>query len=344
MATKTSQLQIRVTEEQKTTLKQLARAANMSVSEYVLSLVLPARGTEVSRLLERLASGAGEANLGELAALFRGMRPSDFADALAAVPLERLAPLTRNQLAALVEQAAHAKSVEPPGWVHAVPPLARPHFRWSLESLRPHEIRVTPVPFKRRGIFFDPATYPAFQERASDHPSLSVNQGSEALRRLEILAQSLQAPELKVEFYLLGGAIVFQAFRASPPTAHVSALFGSAAAVVAELANLTRREGWDPRWLQDAIKDYLLGGVRADRYLELPSLAVFVPPLEYVLALKIASLRAGADDRAVDDLRYVVRALNLVSADAALEIAGRYFAARQLPADARATLQGLLAV
>ena len=341
MAAKTSQLQIRVTEEQKTALKRAARAANMSVSQYVLRQTLPSYGVELSRLLERVADGDRRHALDELAALIDEIPAADFVDSLSAVPLQRLTPLAQNQVAAVVEQAAQARSVEPPRWVDAIRPLARPHFGWSLESLRPHQIRVTPVPFKRRGIFFEPATRTRLKAARWDDPK-SLAREPESLQRLAILGRRLSLLELKVEFYLLGGAILFQTFRSRPPSARLSAQFASAAEVTEAVAGLTQREGWEPQWLPAAIKEYLVGGIRADRYLALPSLAVFVPPLEYVLALKIASLGSGAEDRTLDDVRYVVRALNLSHADAALEIAGRYFAARQLPPGARATLQGLL--
>jgi hypothetical protein len=59
--------------------------------------------------------------------------------------------------------------------------------------------------------------------------------------------------------------------------------------------------------------------------------------------VKLAALRLGAGARALDDLRFVLRALNLTTPEATLEIAGRYFGRRQLPPDARHLLEGLLA-
>jgi hypothetical protein len=342
MAAKRSQLQIRVTDAEKKTLKRLAGAAKMSVSQYVLAQALPSRHMELSRLLEQLArrGGGHEGTLNRLAAFLSETPAADFGEVLAHPPLDLLSPLHQNELAAAVERAAHAKSAETPNWVAGVPRLGRPHFAWSLMSLRPHQVRVAPVPFKRRGIFFDPATrasLPSWQVDAGD-----PHRTPEALRRLRILSNALATKELKVEFYLLGGALISQAFHARPPTAHVSALFRPTTELAPVIDSLTHREGWEPTWLEKAVREYLAGG-GPDRYLELPGLAVFVPALEYVLALKVASLRPGTTARALDDLRYVLRALNLANAAAALEVAGRYFGPRQLPGDARATLESLLA-
>jgi hypothetical protein len=55
----------------------------------------------------------------------------------------------------MVEQACARKGEEHPEWTSAVSPLDRPRFVVELESLRPHLLRASPVPFKRRNIFID---------------------------------------------------------------------------------------------------------------------------------------------------------------------------------------------
>jgi uncharacterized protein (DUF1778 family) len=346
MDAKTSQLQIRVTEDEKAALKRLARAANMTVSAFVLAQALPTQRREVARLLDELpaASGRQREVLAALCARVAALPPADFAGALAEPPLESLSPILRNQIAAIVEQAAHAKAVEPPEWVGGVPPLARPHFAWPLSSLRPHQIRVTPAPFKRRGIFFDPASPRATPQSAPSSARTLLETGSEPLRRLALLNDALDRQELKVEFYFLGGALLFVAFHARPRTAHVSALFQPPGAVAETIASLTGREAWPTDWLPAAIREYLVGGVRTDRYLELANLSVFVPPIEYVLALEVASLRMGAGAGALDDLRYVLRALNVTEPRDAIAITGRYFGMRQIPENAYPILASLLTV
>ncbi|HUG36455.1 MAG TPA: hypothetical protein VML54_05860, partial [Candidatus Limnocylindrales bacterium] len=265
MSAKTSQLQIRVSEEEKAALKRLAAAANLSVSAYVLAQALPARYGDLDRLLGELA-GAGArqgAVLGKLAAHISETGADDFADALANPSLEPLSPVLRNQVAAMVEQAAYTRGIDPPEWVDGVPPMGRPHFGWPLSSLRPHQIRGTPVPFKKRGLFFDPASSRATPTIESGRASQIHDGAPERLRRLALLDQSLSSLELDVEFYLLGGAVISQAFHARPPTAHVSALFRPPGAVADAVATLTKREGWPGDWLTGAIKEHLLGGIRS---------------------------------------------------------------------------------
>jgi hypothetical protein len=160
------------------------------------------------------------------------------------------------------------------------------------------------------------------------------------------LAADLAAQELKVEFYLLGGAVLFQAFRTRPPTAHVSGLFASGELVEAAARRLAERKKLPADWVPAAVTETLGGtkpDARADRYLDVAGLAAFAPPAEYVLAVKVAALRVDADARALDDVRYLLRALNLRSAAAALDIVSRYFGPRQLAPNTEPLLRGLLA-
>jgi len=344
MPPKTSQLQIRVTEQEKAALRRLAAAANMTVSRYVLSQAIPSRARDLERIGQGLSGPPTDqaSALQRLVDLVVETPPADYRQVLGGLSLEGLPPRMQNQVAAVVESGAQARGTEPPDWVDAVDPLPRPYFWWPLASLRPHQMRVAPVAYKKRGIFFDPASQPELV-RPARRGGLRDQERPEYLGRLHALNSSVRSLELKVEFYLLGGAILSQSFHARPTTARIDALFRPESEATNTIADLARREGWGPDWLADAVKACLAGGLRPDRYLELDHLSVFVPPAEYVLALKVAALRLGAGARTLDDLRYVVRALNLKGAADVLELTARYFGPRQIPSDARSTLERLLA-
>jgi hypothetical protein len=64
-------------------------------------------------------------------------------------------PYLANYVAAMIEQAAHLKSVRPPQWTSGVAPLAQPAFITPLMVLRAHLLLESPVPFRRRNIFID---------------------------------------------------------------------------------------------------------------------------------------------------------------------------------------------
>jgi len=162
MGARSSQLQIRVTPAEKATLKRLADAAGESVSSYVLSRVLPSEEQLIGQLYEQLAEGGSDHRpiMTRLQRALADLPAAELGERVPPPDPSGLGPFLLNAVAALVETAAHEKGADPPDWVATVPPLARPHFGWPLKSLRPHQVRVTPVPFKRRNLFFDPATGP----------------------------------------------------------------------------------------------------------------------------------------------------------------------------------------
>jgi hypothetical protein len=156
MSARNSQLQIRVTAQQKALLRQRARAAGLGMSAYVLARALPSAADRFGPLVRDLATTDDPRPvLAELNDCLTGLTPSEFGPAVATVSVTALSPYLANYLAAMTEQAAHQKRVEAPAWARLVPPLAAPHFVTSLRSLRTHLVRHAPVPFKRRNIFVD---------------------------------------------------------------------------------------------------------------------------------------------------------------------------------------------
>jgi hypothetical protein len=156
MNAKSQQLQIRVTPRQKAVLKRLARAAGLDVSAYVLSRALPPAGLKFAAILARLGDGEDRRYaLAELNDFLTALAPAELPEAVAHADLRKRSPFLRNYVAAMVEHASHQKRVAAPSWTAEVEPLELPYFATTLESLRPHLLRASPVPFKRRNIFVD---------------------------------------------------------------------------------------------------------------------------------------------------------------------------------------------
>jgi hypothetical protein len=69
---------------------------------------------------------------------------------------------------------------------------------------------------------------------------------------------------------------------------------------------------------------------------------VFIARPEYLLAMKCASMRLGEEFRDLDDVRYLLRYLNLETADEALEVVTRYVDEPRLLPETRLALEELL--
>ena len=126
------------------------------MSAFVLERLLPSVRLRFDELLRSLADGEPRSYaLAELNDLLAGLAPGEFRGLIADKALMELSPYLRNYVAAMVEQAAHQRDVEPPDWVAEIEPLEEPRFAAPLAGLRLHLLASAPVPFRRRNIFVD---------------------------------------------------------------------------------------------------------------------------------------------------------------------------------------------
>lgn len=163
------------------------------------------------------------------------------------------------------------------------------------------------------------------------------------IRRLfDLLDADLAAHDIEGELYLVGGAVMCLAFNARDSTNDVDALFEPARAVREAAARVAAAAGVDASWLNDAVKGYLSPRGDFETFLELAHLKVFIAHPRYLLAMKCAALRLGEEFHDLDDVRYLLRYLNVSTADEALAIVTQYFDASQLPSKTRLILEELL--
>lgn len=163
------------------------------------------------------------------------------------------------------------------------------------------------------------------------------------IRRLfGLLNAELAEKKIDGEVYVVGGAVMCLALDARDSTRDVDAAFRPARAVRDAAARVATAEGVPDTWLNDAVKGYLGAHGEFDAYLELSNLKVFVARPEYLLAMKCAALRLGAAFHDLDDVRYLLRYLNISSAAEAMNIVTRYFGESQLKPKTRLALEELL--
>lgn len=155
---KTSQLQIRISPEDKRRIQQAAKKANKSLSEFICERALSGL-VEVSKF-DKLVSALNS----EVLDSFALAEMNDFLVDLSKEELETIlefprtlgkSPLVANYLAAMLEHACQRKGVKIASWLKNVLPLQQPWFATELTSLRLHLLQNAPVPFRRRGLFVD---------------------------------------------------------------------------------------------------------------------------------------------------------------------------------------------
>jgi uncharacterized protein (DUF1778 family) len=155
-SSKTAQMQIRVSADQKTAIQRAAARAGMDMSAYVLAQVLPVPATQFRDCaVACVVSDSPRFALAELNSLLSALTAGELREAVAAPPPEGLTPFLANYIAAMVEHACAKRSMVVPAWTHSIPPLAEPVFGSDLRSLRLYLLTNSPPPFRGRNIFID---------------------------------------------------------------------------------------------------------------------------------------------------------------------------------------------
>lgn len=116
-----------------------------------------------------------------------------------------------------------------------------------------------------------------------------------ALTRLGELAVSQGTP---IRLLMVGGGAMVLAFDARESTRDldVAILAPQHAATVRDLAECIARElGWEPSWLNDAAKGFLVGRSEGPTIFSSPGIEVIRPVIEQLLAMKLCAWRDDLD-------------------------------------------------
>jgi hypothetical protein len=152
------------------------------------------------------------------------------------------------------------------------------------------------------------------------------------LRRLfDLLNDELAAAGTEGELFLVGGAVMCLAYAARPSTQDVDALFRPARQIREASARVALRAGIPSDWLNDGVKGFLSDQGDFAPFLALDHLRVMVAQPAYLLAMKCLSFRIGAEFHDEEDVRYLLRHLNIATYDNAIETIGQYYPLQRFP-------------
>lgn len=165
---------------------------------------------------------------------------------------------------------------------------------------------------------------------------------TELQRLLELLNEELAARHTIGELYIVGGAVMCLALDARDATRDIDAFFRPTRTVREAAARVAKRAHVEDGWLNDAVKGLLGDRGEFDVFCEFDHLHVFVAQPAYLLAMKCAAMRLGAEFHDLDDVRYLLRYLNVSTRAEAMRIVTQYFDEAQLPPKTRFALEELL--
>lgn len=152
------------------------------------------------------------------------------------------------------------------------------------------------------------------------------------LRRLFLLLnEELGRAGIDGELFLVGGAVMCLAYAARPSTQDVDAFFRPAREVREAAARVATQAGVPADWLNDGVKGFMSEQGDFAPFLELEHLRVMVAEPQYLLAMKCLAFRIGAEFHDEDDVRYLLRHLDLRTYDNAVGVITRYYPLEKFP-------------
>jgi len=149
----------------------------------------------------------------------------------------------------------------------------------------------------------------------------------------------LSLQNVQGEICLYGGAVMCLVFKARPATKDVDAIFEPVKYIRAAIRKISERHNLPADWLNFAVKMFVVNHEK-ELFLDLPNLKVFVPATEYLLAMKVLAARAESFD--LDDIKFLVKRLELQAVEDVLKLVENYYPYKNIKPETRFLLEEIL--
>ena len=153
----------------------------------------------------------------------------------------------------------------------------------------------------------------------------------EIVRLLKRLNAELATDNVVGELYVLGGAVMCLVLEARDSTQDIDGYFKPTSVVRAAARRVAASAAVADDWLNDAVKGYVSDKGDFDQFLELSNLRVMTANPAYLLAMKCLAMRLGAEFHDENDVRFLLRYLDLNKYDSAIDIISRYYPLDRFP-------------
>jgi hypothetical protein len=169
---------------------------------------------------------------------------------------------------------------------------------------------------------------------SADDPLLDRHDIEDAFRRL---GDRLARRGVVADLYIFGGAAMALAYDARRSTRDIDAVFHPHGIVVEEARAVAAELGLPTWWLNEQASAYVArgGDANAPRVFDHPGLRVSAASPEHLLAMKVLAARR----RDAEDIRFLVKHLQLENAQAVLALCTEVFPEEPVPDRARLVLE-----
>lgn len=156
------------------------------------------------------------------------------------------------------------------------------------------------------------------------------------------LNEALSKENIKGEIYLVGGAVMALAYNARASTKDIDGYFVPKEKIRKLAQNVGEEEGVGRAWLNDGVKGFLSDKGEFEIFLELDHLRIYIAQPEYLLATKCLAFRIGEEFHDEDDIRYLLRYLNIEKYEDAIDVITKYYPTEKFPQKTLYALEEIL--
>jgi Nucleotidyltransferase of unknown function (DUF6036) len=159
-------------------------------------------------------------------------------------------------------------------------------------------------------------------------------------RYLKMLGQELAINRHRGEILLVGGAVMVLIVGNRRSTRDIDASFErEAAAIRSAVSRIANQEGLPPDWLNDGAKGFLYSSPPITLWKSYPGLDIYLPALDYILAMKIIAGRP----QDIDDAEALVQRLGFTDPQQVIDILRQYIPSQYLTARVQYIIEELFA-
>ena len=119
----------------------------------------------------------------------------------------------------------------------------------------------------------------------------------------------------------------------------IDARFVGGASIRETALDIARCEGLPSDWLSEALKEFFFTQLAREKWLEYPGLRVYLAPMEYVLAMKVAAPGSSQD---IEDIKVLAGKLGITNAQDMLVYVMRYVPEQLLTPEMRMVVEQAL--
>ncbi len=155
------------------------------------------------------------------------------------------------------------------------------------------------------------------------------------LEGIDRLAELAREADKNIDIAIFGGSAIVIEWGFRKSTRDVDVYISGDKEFTREAARrIASEKGWPEDWLNDAVKGFLSPKGQFSLFGEFPhgtnepSLRIYIPKPEYLLAMKCMAMRMGGDD--VADIEHLVKILGFDSPETVLDLVETFYPATRI--------------